>query len=80
MLDIWAEFATGIFLHLSIDVLQNGRVEELVNIMSFIFMRLHVLIDWLDNHIHKKPITVDICWISKRCMRILSLVCNNVQQ
>jgi hypothetical protein len=64
MLDAWADFASRIFLHLSVDVLPNGRVKELVNVVSFIFMRWHVIIDWLDNHVCKKPIAVDMCWIS----------------
>jgi hypothetical protein len=78
MLNIWAEFASRIFLRLSIDNLQNGRVKELDNVASFIFICWCVLVDWLDNHIHEKPIAINVCWISQRCMCIL--VCNNIQK
>ena len=78
VLDIWAEFASRVFLHLSVDVRHNSGVKELVDVASSIFMRWHVLVDLLDIHIHEKPIVVDICWVSKRRMHLL--VCNNTQK
>jgi len=64
---IWAEFAGRIPLHFSIDVLQNSRMKKLVNVMSFVFMPLWVLINWLDVNICKEPIlviVVNVHWIA----------------
>ncbi len=63
-LDVRAEFATQIFLRLSVDVFPNRRMKKLVDVVSSIFMHRCIVIDWLDNHIHKKPIAIDIRGIS----------------